>query len=112
MNVLFASRPADGEAVDLQRGDSDADWNALSVFAAGSDAFIELQIAAHHADARKHVGTIADESSVLQRSGDLAILDHVALGSGEDELAVGDINLAATEVHGVNATFHGADDVF
>jgi hypothetical protein len=35
-------RAANGEAVDLNRRDADADRNGLSIFTAGADAFIEL----------------------------------------------------------------------
>src|SRR3954464_5929272 len=112
MDVLFASGSADRESVDFQRGDSDADRNALSVFAAGANAFVELQIASYHADSSKHVRAVADQRGVLQRRCDLAVLDHVALGGGEDELAVRDIDLPAAEIDGVHTTFHGTNDVF
>ena len=41
----------------------------------------------------------------------MAIFDQVSFGSGEDELAVRNIHLAATEVHRVNAAFHGTNNI-
>ncbi len=39
-----------------------------------------------------------------------SVLDQVGLGGGEDEFAVGDIDLAAAEVGGVQAFLHAGDD--
>src|SRR3954467_10383374 len=101
--IRFLSRSTNGEAIHLQSRNSDADGDALPVLAAGANAFVEREIVADHRDAREHVGAVADEGGVLERRSDHAILDHVSLAGGEDELAIGDVHLAAAEVHCVNA---------
>ena len=69
--VSFLRGSADGQAIHFDRRDADADRHRLSVFAAGADAFVELQIVAHHRDARQHVGAVADQRRALDRRGDL-----------------------------------------
>ena len=51
--------------------------------------------------------------SVAPRTGrgELAVLDQVASDGGEDEIAVGDVHLAAAEVRAVEAAFHRAEDL-
>ena len=51
-------------------------------------------------------GAAADEGCALDRTGDLAVLDEVGLGGGEDEFSVGDVHLAAAEVDGVEASLN------
>src|SRR4051812_38106559 len=109
--IRFLSRSTNGEAIHLQSRNSDADGDALPILAAGANAFIEREVVADHGDTREHVGAVADEGGVLERRSDYAILDHVSLASGKDELAVGDIHLAAAEVYGVDAVLHAPDDV-
>ena len=42
---------------------------------------------------------------------DLAVLDLVGLGAGEHELAGGDVDLAAAEIHGIETVLHRLDDL-
>ena len=42
----------------------------------------------------------------------LAVFDQVGLRRGEHKFAVGDVDLAAAEIHRVDAILHGANDVF
>ena len=60
---------------------------------------------------RQRVGAIADEGGALDRLRDLTVLDQVGLAGREDELAVGDVDLPAAEVDGVETAGDGADDV-
>src|SRR5271157_1186482 len=82
---------ADGEAIYLDRGNADTDWNSLAVFAAGADAFVELEVVPNHGNARQHVGTVADQRCAFDRRGDLAALDQVRFRRREHKLAIGDV---------------------
>jgi hypothetical protein len=75
----------------------------LAFLAAGADAAVELQVVADHADARQHVGAVADQRRALDRRADLAVLDQVGLARGEHEFARGDVDLAAAEIDRVQA---------
>ena len=72
---------ADGHTIDFNRRDADSDWNGLSIFAAGADAFIEFQIVADHRNPRQHIGSVADQGCALDRGGDLSIFNFEALDS-------------------------------
>src|SRR5881396_3420700 len=96
-------RSADSEPIYAQRRLPDADRNALSVLAAGADARVEREIVADHRHARERVGTVADQRRTLDRIGELAVLDFPGLGCGENELAVGDVDLSAAEVSCIEA---------
>src|SRR4051812_25713658 len=117
--MLFISPPpseclscaAHGKAVDAQRRLPDADRDALSFLAARADARIERQIVADHGHARERIRTVADQRRAFHRVRHLAVLDQVGLRGREDELAVGDVDLAAAEVGGVKALLHAADDL-
>jgi hypothetical protein len=89
----LGARAADRQSVDPDGGQSHPDRDRSSVLAAGSDSGIELQIVAHHRDAREHVGAVADKGRALDRPGHLAVFDQVGLAGREHELAVGDIDL-------------------
>ena len=53
---------------------------------------------------------VADQHGALDRRGDLAVLDQIGLGALEHELARGDVDLAAAEIHRVEAVLHRGDD--
>src|SRR5207249_4501392 len=104
-------RASHGEMADLDRGNAHAHRDALPVLAAGADAGVEFEVVADGGDARQHCRPVADEGRALYRRGDLAVFDQVSFRSREDKLAVGDIHLAATEVHRVEAAPDRADDL-
>src|ERR1700730_9049122 len=108
---VFPRGSADGQAVHLKGWNADSDGNGLSVFAAGADAFIELQIIAYHGHTSKNVWAVADQSGALDRGGDVAVLDKIGFRGGENEFAVGDVHLAAAEVYRVHAALDRTDDV-
>ena len=56
-------------------------------------------------------GAVADQRRALDRRADLAVLHPVGLGAGEDELAVGDVDLPAAEADGVDAVLQLGEDV-
>ena len=108
---LFKRRPADRHAVDVHGRNADADRHALAFFAAHADAFIELQIVAHHAHVFQGFRAVADQRGSAHGAGQLAVFDQIAFARREDEIAAGDIHLAAAECRAVEAARHRADDV-
>jgi len=48
---------------------------SLAVLAAGPEAFIKLQVMAHHGDPSKHFGTVPDDVDILDRPGFFAVFD-------------------------------------
>src|SRR5579859_656818 len=106
-----SGRAADGQPIHAQRRLADADRDTLAVLTAGADAVVELQVVADHGDLMQRVRAAADQGGTLDRGADPAVLDQVGLGCGEHELAVGDVNLAAAEIDGVEAALHRLDDL-
>src|SRR5271154_1173173 len=102
---------ADSQAINFNGRDADADGNRLPVFAAGADAFIELQIVADHRNSGQDVWSVADQSCAFDQGSDLPIFDEICLGRREDKFSVGDVDLPAAEIHRVDTIFHGANDV-
>src|SRR5947208_11822960 len=94
-------RAAHRQGVDPQRRLADADRHALAVLAAGADAGVERHVVAHHADLGQRLGTGADQRGALDWRAELAVLDQVAFGDGEHELARHDVDLAAAEIGAV-----------
>src|ERR1035438_6331525 len=58
---------AHGHLVQLDGGHADADGDGLAVFAAGADAFVELEIVAHHRHVLQRLGTVAYQRGVADR---------------------------------------------
>src|SRR6185437_15137257 len=85
--------------------------HALALFAASADALIELQIIANHGYVLERLRSVADQRGVAHRRGDFAVFDQVSLRGREDELAVGDVDLPATEVHGVQTALDAAQNI-
>ncbi len=73
-------------------GDADAHRYALPFLAAGPDALVEFQIIAHHTYVLQRFRAVADQRCTADRARDLAILDEIAFGRRENEVAAGDIN--------------------
>src|SRR5262249_4734754 len=86
--------------------------DALAVFAAGADAFIELQVVAHHAHVLERFRPVADQGGVADGARESAIFNEIAFGSRENEVAAGDVHLATAEVPAVHALRYGLDDLF
>jgi hypothetical protein len=55
--------------------------------------------------------TVSDEIDALQRCGESAIFDEVALGQRKNEVAIGDIDLPSAELLGEDAVLHALHDV-
>src|SRR5262249_36997049 len=91
-------RSADRDRADLDRGAPDADGNALPVFPACPDPIGCLDVVAEHLHFTKNVGAVADQVHPFEGGGDLAVLDEVALGEREHEVAIRDVDLPSTEL--------------
>src|SRR3546814_18446851 len=101
---------ADGDSVDQQGRLSDAGGNGLTALAADADAFVERHVVADRLDAGEHRGTVADQGRTLDGGAELAVLDLVGFGAGEDALPVGNIDLAAADALGVDAVLRALYD--
>src|SRR5512134_3796806 len=97
------SRTSDSESFDAKRRLANADRHALAVLAAGADAQVEFHVVADHLHSGQGVGTVADQRGSLDEGSDAAVFDQVGLGRGEQELAVGDVDLATAEVGGIKS---------
>src|ERR1700722_11956272 len=104
-------RAAHGDGRDLDRGAAHAHRHALPVLAARPDAVAHLDVVAEHRDLAQDLGAVADEVHALQGRGDLAVLDEVALGQREDEVAVGDVDLTPAELLRIHPAFHAPEDL-
>src|SRR5438045_371839 len=115
--MSFASKAASGgnahssasayfasSTVSRHRASRDSRRRSL-VYVAG------LEVAAQHVATTQHLGTVADQVHTLERRGQLAVLDQVALRQREHEVTVGDVDLAAAEALGVDAALDALDDV-
>jgi hypothetical protein len=100
---------ADGDALDQQRRLADTHRHALPVLATDTHALVQGQVVADHAHLLHGFRTVADQGRALHRRGDAAILDQVGLGGREHVLAAGDVDLAAAEVHRIQALLHRTD---
>src|SRR3974390_3435991 len=87
-----------GQAIDSQSRLTYAHRNILPLLAAGTHAFIEFQIVAHHRNAGEHVRTVADQRGAPHGRCDLAILDQIGFARRENEFTGSDVDLHATEV--------------
>src|SRR5690606_10322971 len=84
---------------------------ALPVLAARPDAVRHRHIVAEHRDLAQRLGAVADEVDALEWGRDLAVLDEVAFGEREDEVAVGDVHLTAAELFRENPALYAAHDL-
>ena len=106
MTAAHPSVPSDGEIVYADRRQSDAHRHALAVLAAGAHAPVEGEIAsrcASRASARR--GRCRSAWHPFSGAPSATVLDAVGLVGGEDELAAGDVDLAAAEGDGIDAAF-------
>src|SRR5258708_4823314 len=77
--------------------------NAWPALAAHADALVEREIIADAGHLGQHARAVADQRRALDRRAELAVLDQIGLGAGEDELARDDIDLPAAEALGEDA---------
>src|ERR1035437_2452394 len=76
------SRAAHRHLIQLDRRHSHADGHALPIFSAGSDAFVQLEVVAHHRDVFQRIGAVADQRRIAHRGGHLAVFDQISLRRG------------------------------
>src|ERR1017187_2145206 len=98
-------------AIDPDGRDAHAHRYALPLLAANADAFVQLQIVAHHADVLQRFRSDADQRGVAHGARHAPAFDEIAFRGREDEIAAGDIYLAAAEIGAVEALGHRADDL-
>src|SRR5712692_9613874 len=91
--------------------DSHSNRHVLPLFAADSNAVVELQVVTNHGDLPHHVRAVADQGGVADGARDAAILDEVAFGGRKDEVAAGDIYLAAAEGGAIEPAVDRLDDI-
>src|SRR6185312_4384295 len=108
---FLTSCSAHGHFVEFDGGNTHSYRDGLSVFSAGAYAFIQLQIVANHGYFGEGVRSIANQSAILQRRGNLPVLNHVGFRRREDEFPAGNVHLTATEIDGINSTMNGPDNV-
>ena len=89
--------------IDLDGRNADAHRHALAFLAADADAFVELQIVAHHAHVLQRLRSVAGEHGAAHRPRDMAVLDQIAFRRAEHEIAAGDVHLAAAEIGAIQA---------
>src|SRR5262249_33518221 len=105
------ARAPDGDSVEPQRWLTDADGDPLAVLATGADPGIEREVVTDQTDPGEGVRTVADQHRALEWSAQLAVLDPVGLRALEHEFARGDIDLAATEIHGIESVLDRREDL-
>src|SRR5882672_11264700 len=109
--VSADARTSDRDGIDLDGRTSDADRHALPVLSARPDPVAHLDVFTEHRHAAQDFRTIADQVYALERRGDLAIFDEITLGQREDEVAIGDVHLAAAEFARIDPTLHASEDL-
>src|SRR5262245_41691835 len=107
-HLLF--RTTNSDLFDLGCGKPNTNGYGLAVLATNSNPVIELQIVADSCDLTQHSWSIADQRRALHRRRNVTVFDEVGLAGRKNELTAGDIDLAATELDGVQTLFHGLDD--
>src|SRR5580700_6041900 len=74
---IFPGCSAYGQAVDFNCRNTNTNGYGLSVLAASANAFVELQVIAHHRDTSEHIGPVSDQGRSFDGRGDLAVLDQI-----------------------------------
>src|SRR5690606_27493767 len=85
---------------------------ALTVFAAGPTSVRQGDVISEHHYSPQRFRTISDQIRALERRGDLAVLDQIALGEGKYEIAVRDVDLTTPEGLRKNSVFYARHDLF
>src|SRR5688572_21829074 len=86
-----------GYPADFYGWAANAYGHTLAVFATGPDSVGDGHVIAQHAYLTKCFGTVTNQIHALERCGDLAVLDQIALRQGEHEIPIGYVNLTSTE---------------
>src|SRR6187200_3268442 len=102
---------ADGQAADEDRRQANAHGHPLAVLAAVAHARVERHVVADGADLLQGSGAVADQRRALHRGADHAVLHPIRFRAGEDELAVGDVDLAAAEADSIDAVLEFGEHV-
>ena len=84
-------------------------WHRLAVLAAHPR--VEIEVGGDGVDVLQHPWAVADQGGTLDGVGDLAVLDQVALGDGEDEVAGDRVDLAAAQLLRVDAAAGVGEDI-
>src|ERR1035437_1427007 len=111
VRVELSSSAPHCHLVELDGWHAYADGDGLAVLSAGSYAFVHFQVGPDHRDVFQCFGAVTDQGCVAHWGCHFAVFDEICLGGGKDELAVGDVNLTATEVDGVEAALDAPNNV-
>src|SRR5271170_6409867 len=74
---IFSGSSAYREAIDLNCRNAHANRHGLSILAAGTNPFVELQIIADHRNTSEHVRAVPDQCRSLDWRSDLPIFDQI-----------------------------------
>src|SRR5580765_5582756 len=99
-------RAAHRNAIQTQGRLADADRDALAFLAADADAGIELHVITDERNTVEYVRAVTDQGGALDRVGNPAVLDHISFAGGKHEFAIGDVNLTAAEIDGIQTVLH------
>ena len=81
------SRAANRQAIDTQRGLTNANRHTLPLFAAGADAAIELHVIGNHADFFQALGAAADDGGAFDGVQNLAVFNPERFTGRKHKLA-------------------------
>src|SRR5690606_837785 len=70
-------RSTNGDFIDPNGRQPDADRHRLPFLSARTDSFVKLQIMSHHGDLGQDVRAAADQGGALHRPGDLPVFDEI-----------------------------------
>src|SRR4030042_1301153 len=82
--LCSALGPADGQRFDQATRLAEPDGGGLPVLAAGPrPALVELEIIGQHGDVGQHLGAVAHDVDVFDRSAELPVFNQASLGDVE-----------------------------
>ena len=81
------SRAANRQAIDTQRGLTNANRHTLSLFAAGANTSVELHVIGNHADFFQALGAAADDGGAFDGVQNLAVFNPERFTGRKHKLA-------------------------
>src|SRR5688572_16912609 len=109
--VGLPTAASDGDRGHADRRHALRHRHRLAVLAAGPAALVDGEVVGDHVHLLEDLGAVADDVDVLDRPGELAILDEEAVLHVEGEVAGADLYLAVGERRAVDALLHRPHDL-